>query len=143
MLAILGGDEIRGGLKDKQIVIRHENLANAAQHVRSKARYADFDHQCSLVSDPSVYDAVCSSSWPLSFEAHGYSGDASVTYVDREKIHVGVVGSVICGTEELQRCTANAVLLWKTCLLFKLFVFGTYVFGFDYTAIAQVLCPCL
>ena len=98
---LMAGDEARGGLTDKQIVIKHENYAQLAQRLRSHRRYREFDEQLVHVRDSN--DDVAMPPRQLSFEVHGYKGDASITYIDREKIHVATIATTACGTEQLHR----------------------------------------
>lgn len=97
VVAMLGGDADRGGLKSKDVVIRFEHLACQAQRLVSHQFYEDWAAQQLAFSLDASRVPTCES-----LEVHAYMGDATnEEAVEKSKVHVGFTWSLHASEAEL------------------------------------------
>lgn len=91
---LVAGDDFRGGLHDKQVVIKYEHLAACAKRCRSEHRISMF-HEVALCYPEQV---------GLSLEVCSYRGDATnQEAIQHEKVHTNLISSMMghCPTQAL------------------------------------------
>lgn len=101
---MVAGDEINGGLKDKSIVTKYENLACMAQRVRSKQEQntAREISSSGMVPAPAARLDGVADGRGYSLHATSYGGDATKTAtLHSEKIHLAELSTAACSSDDI------------------------------------------
>ena len=83
---LVAGDDFRGGLHDKKVVLKYEHLAACAKRCRSEQLHSDFAEDGCLLQEQIAN----------SFEVFCYRGDATnQEAIDHEKVHTNLIASMM------------------------------------------------